>query len=140
DELGAVWEAGAGGGGRGGGGGPALAARGVGAVRQPRRLAFGRGPLPEGSELELRTGPLEQELAALATEGVQTLLLEGGPRLAASFLAGGLVDKLLVFVAPRIAGEGAGPVAALPDPVELRRLNSETVGEDLLLTAYVQEP
>jgi diaminohydroxyphosphoribosylaminopyrimidine deaminase / 5-amino-6-(5-phosphoribosylamino)uracil reductase len=119
---------------------PALTARGVGAARQPRRLAFGRGPLPEGSELELRTGPLEQELSALAADGVQTLLLEGGPRLAASFLAAGLVDKLIVFVAPSLAGEGAGAVAALPKPVELRRLRSETVGEDLLLRAYVQEP
>ena len=34
---------------------PRLDARDVGAARQPRRLAFGRGPLPEGSELELRT-------------------------------------------------------------------------------------
>ena len=33
-------------------------------VRQPRRLAFGRGPLPEGSELELLAGPLEDELRA----------------------------------------------------------------------------
>ncbi|HEU4449136.1 MAG TPA: bifunctional diaminohydroxyphosphoribosylaminopyrimidine deaminase/5-amino-6-(5-phosphoribosylamino)uracil reductase RibD, partial [Gaiellaceae bacterium] len=37
---------------------PALTARGVGAVRQPRRLAFGRGPLPDGSQLELLQGPL----------------------------------------------------------------------------------
>ena len=36
------------------------------APRQPRRLAFGRGPLPEGSELELRTGPLEEELRGSA--------------------------------------------------------------------------
>jgi diaminohydroxyphosphoribosylaminopyrimidine deaminase/5-amino-6-(5-phosphoribosylamino)uracil reductase len=119
---------------------PALTARGVGAKRQPRRLAFGGGPLPEGSQLELRAGPLEQELRALADEGVQTLLLEGGPRLAAAFLAGDLVDKLLVFVAPRLAGEGDAPVAALPEPAALRRLSSEPVGEDLLLTAYVHEP
>jgi len=119
---------------------PALTARGVGAKRQPRRLAFGRGPLPEGSELELRSGPLEEELRALAAEGVQTLLLEGGPRLAAALLAADLVDKLLVFVAPRLAGQGDAPVAALPEPAALRRLSSEPVGEDLLLTAYVQEP
>ena len=55
-------------------------------ARQPRRLAFGRGPLPEGSELELRSGPLEDELRALAAEGVQSLLLEGGPTLATAFL------------------------------------------------------
>jgi diaminohydroxyphosphoribosylaminopyrimidine deaminase/5-amino-6-(5-phosphoribosylamino)uracil reductase len=119
---------------------PALTARGVEVVRQPRRLVFGRGPLPEGSELELRSGELGQELAALAEEGVRSLLLEGGPTLAGSFLAEGFVDKLLVFVAPRLSGDGAGPVAALPDPVGLRRLSCEQVGEDVLLTGYVHEP
>jgi diaminohydroxyphosphoribosylaminopyrimidine deaminase/5-amino-6-(5-phosphoribosylamino)uracil reductase len=119
---------------------PALTARGVEAQKQPRRLAFGRGPLPEGSELELRSGPLEEELAALAGEGVRTLLLEGGPTLAGAFLAADLVDKLLVFVAPTLAGAGAGPVASLPEPLTLRRLSSEQVGEDVLLTAYVHEP
>jgi diaminohydroxyphosphoribosylaminopyrimidine deaminase/5-amino-6-(5-phosphoribosylamino)uracil reductase len=119
---------------------PALTARDVGAERQPRRFAFGSGPLPEGSELELRSGELAQELAALAGEGVRSLLLEGGPTLAGAFLAGGLVDKLLVFVAPRLSGAGPGPVAALPDAIELRRLSCEQVGEDVLLTAYVNEP
>jgi len=119
---------------------PALTARGVEVVRQPRRLAFGRGPLPDGSQLELRSGELGEELAALAEEGVRSLLLEGGPTLAGSFLAAGFVDKLLVFVAPRLSGAGPGPVAALPEPVELRRLACEQVGDDLLLTAYVHEP
>lgn len=119
---------------------PALTARDVDAARQPRRLAFGRGPLPEGSELELRSGELGEELAALAGEGVRSLLLEGGPTLAESFLAAGYVDKLLAFVAPRLSGAGPGPVAALPEPVELRRLAWERVGEDVLLTAYVREP
>ena len=119
---------------------PALTARDVGAQRQPRRLAFGGGPLPAGSELELRSGRLEEELTALASEGVQTLLLEGGPTLAGAFLAADLVDKLLVFVAPTIAGEGGGPIAPLPEPKTLSRLRAEQVGDDVLLTAYVHEP
>ena len=93
---------------------PQLDARGVPVARQPRRLAFGRGPLPEGSELELRTGPLGEELAALASDGVQSLLLEGGPTLAAAFLDAGLVDKLLVFVAPTLSGDGPGMLAGPP--------------------------
>jgi diaminohydroxyphosphoribosylaminopyrimidine deaminase / 5-amino-6-(5-phosphoribosylamino)uracil reductase len=119
---------------------PVLTARGVEVSRQPRRLALGQGPLPEGSELELRSGELAPELAALAEEGVRSLLLEGGPTLATSFLTAGFVDKLLVFVAPRLSGAGPGPVAALPDPLELLRLSCEQVGEDVLLTAYVHEP
>jgi diaminohydroxyphosphoribosylaminopyrimidine deaminase/5-amino-6-(5-phosphoribosylamino)uracil reductase len=119
---------------------PALTARGVGAETQPRRLVFGRGPLPEGSDLELRSGSLDEELGALAGEGVRSLLLEGGPTLATSFLEADLVDKLLVFVAPTLAGEGPGPVAALAEARSLGRLSAEQVGEDLLLTAYVHEP
>ena len=120
---------------------PRLDARGVPTPRgQPRRLAFGRGPLPEGSELELREGPLLEELEALAADGVQSLLLEGGPTLAAAFLEQGLVDKVLVFVAPTLAGEGAGMLAGLVEPVQLTRLTAAPIGDDVLLSAYVHEP
>ncbi len=119
---------------------PRLDARDVPVVRQPRRLAFGRGPLPDGSELELRPGPLREELESLAADGVQSLLLEGGPTLAAAFLEQGLVDKLLVFVAPTLAGEGQGMLAGLPASVGLARLEARSVGDDVLLQAYVREP
>jgi diaminohydroxyphosphoribosylaminopyrimidine deaminase/5-amino-6-(5-phosphoribosylamino)uracil reductase len=119
---------------------PRLDARDVPVIRQPRRIAFGRGPLPEGSELELRAGPLRAELEALASEGVQSLLLEGGPTLAAGFLEAELVDKLLVFVAPRISGEGPGMLEGLPRALELSRMEARPIGEDVLLQAYLNEP
>ncbi len=119
---------------------PRLDARDVPVVRQPRRIAFGRGPLPEGSELELRSGLLVEELGRLASEGVQSLLLEGGPTLAAAFLEARLVDKLLVFVAPRVSGEGPGMLEGLPRPVELTRMETRKVGEDVLIQAYVNGP
>jgi diaminohydroxyphosphoribosylaminopyrimidine deaminase / 5-amino-6-(5-phosphoribosylamino)uracil reductase len=119
---------------------PQLTARGVDAARQPRRLVFGRTPLPQGSELELRAGPLDEELTALAAEGIQSLLLEGGPTLATAFLQRDLVDKLLLFVAPTIAGSGVPLLGRLPAPVELSRLQARPVAEDVLLSAYVHEP
>jgi diaminohydroxyphosphoribosylaminopyrimidine deaminase/5-amino-6-(5-phosphoribosylamino)uracil reductase len=119
---------------------PRLDARDVPVVRQPRRLAFGRGPLPAGAELELRTGPVRDELAELAAEGVQSLLLEGGPTLATAFFADGLVDKLLLFVAPRLSGDGPRLLGELAAPVTLTRLTSRPVGSDILLEAYVNEP
>jgi diaminohydroxyphosphoribosylaminopyrimidine deaminase / 5-amino-6-(5-phosphoribosylamino)uracil reductase len=119
---------------------PELTARDVGAQRQPRRLAFGRGPLPEGSELELRSGALDEELAGLADQGVQSLLLEGGPTIATSFVAEGLVDKLLLFVAPTLAGSGRHWLGALAEAVELLHASVEPVGEDHLVAAYVREP
>ena len=119
---------------------PSLTARDVGAARQPRRLAFGRGPLPEGSELELRSGALAGELAALAGEGVQSLLLEGGPTLATAFLDADLTDKLLVFVAPVLGGSGPRLFGDLRDSRRLARFEASRVGDDVLLSAYVHEP
>lgn len=119
---------------------PRLDARNVDAARQPRRLAFGRGPLPDASPLELRSGPLEDELQALAEEGVQSLLLEGGPTLATAFLEHGLVDKLLLFVAPRLSGSGPAVFGELSRPLTLTRMATQPVGDDVLVTAYVREP
>jgi diaminohydroxyphosphoribosylaminopyrimidine deaminase / 5-amino-6-(5-phosphoribosylamino)uracil reductase len=119
---------------------PRLDARDVEAGSQPRRLAFGTGPLPEGSELELVSGPLDETLKRLAAEGVQSLLLEGGPTLASSFLREGLVDKLLLFVAPTLAGSGRRWVDELGASLSLAGLEAERVGDDLLLTGYIREP
>jgi diaminohydroxyphosphoribosylaminopyrimidine deaminase/5-amino-6-(5-phosphoribosylamino)uracil reductase len=120
---------------------PRLDARGVETPRgQPRRLVFAR-ELSDGLDLELRPGPLEDELRQLAREGVQSLLLEGGPTLAAAFLEADLVDKILLFVAPTLAG--AGPTAlpaALRSPRTLVRLRTRQVGADVLLEAYVRDP
>ncbi len=119
---------------------PRLDARDVVAARQPRRLAFGRGPLPAGSELELRTGALADELTTLAAEGVQSLLLEGGPTIAAAFFNEDLVDKLLVFVAPKLSGAGPMLLDEAVAPRRLTRFEARPVGEDVLLSAYVHEP
>jgi diaminohydroxyphosphoribosylaminopyrimidine deaminase/5-amino-6-(5-phosphoribosylamino)uracil reductase len=109
-------------------------------VRQPRRLAFGLGPLPEGSELELLSGAPDGELRRLAEEGVQSLLLEGGPTLATAFLERDLIDKLLVFVAPTLSGSGPRLFGDFSQPVELKDVRVRQVGADLLLEAYIHEP
>jgi len=115
---------------------PRLDARDVNVLRQPRRLAFGQGPLPDGSELELLSGPLDEELKRLAGEDVQSLLLEGGPTLASAFFKADLVDKLMLFVAPTISGSGP----RLTAQVALTHPSARAVGDDVLLTAYVHEP
>src|SRR5262249_38441286 len=115
---------------------PRLDARHVDVVRQPRRPAFGKGPLPEGSELELLAGPLDEELRRLAADGVQSLLLESGPTLAAAFFEADLVDKVLFFLAPTVSGSGP----RLSVHAALTRPTARAVGDDVLLIAYVHEP
>ena len=126
---------------------PRLTARDVGAVRQPRRLALGHGPLPDGSDLELLEGTLEEELGRLAEQGVQSLLLEGGPTLAGAFLRADMIDKLVLFLAPKLVGGDdapplfAGPAApTLSASVRLAGMDVRRSGDDLVVTGYIHEP
>ena len=76
-------------------------------------------------------------LAALKRRGVGTLMIEGGGRVAASFIAAGLVDTLEWFRAPiLLGGDGRACVAGLAlarlsDAPRFRRLAVEPCGDDL---------
>jgi diaminohydroxyphosphoribosylaminopyrimidine deaminase/5-amino-6-(5-phosphoribosylamino)uracil reductase len=45
-------------------------------------------------------------LRRLAKEGCHDVLLEGGSAMAASWLRAGVVDRIALFTAPRVLGEG----------------------------------
>lgn len=83
-------------------------------------------------------------LAELGRREVTSLLLEGGPTLAGSFLAAGEVDELLLFVAPIVLGAGppllGGPGAErVGEAVRALSLESERSGDDLLVRARLRE-
>jgi diaminohydroxyphosphoribosylaminopyrimidine deaminase/5-amino-6-(5-phosphoribosylamino)uracil reductase len=71
---------------------------------------------------------------------VQSLLLEGGPTLATAFVQADLVDELMLFVAPIVAGSGPRFLGALGRPVRLSGVEVERVGDDVLVTSYIHEP
>ncbi|VXB18066.1 fused diaminohydroxyphosphoribosylaminopyrimidine deaminase;5-amino-6-(5-phosphoribosylamino) uracil reductase [Microbacterium sp. 8M] len=84
-------------------------------------------------------------LAELRERGVQRVFVEGGPTLASAFLAAGLVDDVLAYLAPVLLG---GPRLALTDIGvasigEARRLTVTEwlpLGEDLLAIARPAAP
>ena len=62
-----------------------------------------------GAEIVTAAGGTEQErvcdaLAKLGELGIQSMLLEGGPRLAGAFLDAGEVDEMRIFIAPIAVG------------------------------------
>ena len=98
---------------------PRLTVRtGDGEVSQPLRVVVGSRPLPptarlldgEARTLQITTPEPHQVLQRLWDEGVRSVLLEGGPRLASALLAADLVDEIVWFTAPALLG--AGPAAA----------------------------
>jgi len=81
---------------------------------------------------------LEAALAELFARGVDSLLLEGGPRLAGSFVRAGLVDRAAFFVAPRLLGEGRGLIegfsfGSMQKAMRFLPERSETLEGDLWL-------
>jgi diaminohydroxyphosphoribosylaminopyrimidine deaminase/5-amino-6-(5-phosphoribosylamino)uracil reductase len=82
----------------------------------------------------------------LGRRNIQSLLLEGGRTLAAAALNAGLINRLQVYIAPKLLG-GAGlsglfagdGCRLMKDALPLDNLTVEKVGDDLLLTAEVKK-
>jgi diaminohydroxyphosphoribosylaminopyrimidine deaminase/5-amino-6-(5-phosphoribosylamino)uracil reductase len=79
-------------------------------------------------------------LADLARRGVNELHVEAGHKLNASLLRAGLVDELLVYLAPKVIGLGRemaafGPITELTEALAFRFVESTVVGDDLRIRA-----
>ena len=80
-------------------------------------------------------------LDKLGGEGILTLLTETGARLNTALLAGGLVDRLQIFSAPQIfGGDGLPAFRGMSVPVRLAGAEVERFGEDISVSALLQDP
>lgn len=104
-----------------------------------------------GADVLVATGENEparvlSALDQLGADAVTSVLLEGGPHLAGTFLDAGEVDEIRLFLAPLVLGgrtardplEGEG-VEAIADAVRALTLECERHGPDLLISARMRE-
>jgi len=88
---------------------------------------------------------LGEALRALRSRGVQSILIEGGARLAGALLFEGLVDRLIVFTAPVVLGAGAlnafllAPAQRAESAQRMRVIERQVFGDDLM-TVYALDP
>ena len=82
----------------------------------------------------------------LGRRGMSRILVEGGARILGSFFAAGLVDRVMIFMAPRLLGsaDALGPVAGpngltLADALDVADLTCERVGPDVLIQGRTGE-
>jgi len=104
----------------------------------PPHAGFGRAELvaveTRGNGLDL-----SQVLAELGRRGVNELQVEAGPTLCGALFVAGLVDELLLYVAPLFLGDAARPLLALPTLADmaarwrLRVVEQRQVGDELRL-------
>ena len=86
---------------------------------------------------------LHDVLRELGSRSLQSVLVEGGSTIAGEFLDAGLVNKVSVFIAPKIVGGADAPgaiggrgVEAMSEALELERVTVVRQGEDIEVTGY----
>jgi diaminohydroxyphosphoribosylaminopyrimidine deaminase/5-amino-6-(5-phosphoribosylamino)uracil reductase len=84
---------------------------------------------------------LSAVLVALGRRDILGVLLEAGPTLNGAALAAGLVQKLFLFYAPKIAGDNRIPFALAPnlDMPPLQNIRTQFFGPDLAIEAYLRD-
>jgi diaminohydroxyphosphoribosylaminopyrimidine deaminase / 5-amino-6-(5-phosphoribosylamino)uracil reductase len=88
----------------------------------------------QGDVLDLRAA-----LALLAGRGCNEVHVEAGPTLCGALFAAGLVDELLLYVAPLLLGDGARPLLQLPTLHDMARrwhlqvVDQRMLGQDIRL-------
>jgi len=82
---------------------------------------------------------LDAVLAELGRREILSVLLEAGPTLNGAALNAGIVHKLVLFYAPKIAGEARVPFAIAPNLKlpQLQRVRTQSFGPDIALEAYL---
>ncbi len=119
--------------------------------RAAPRSATG-GLISAGAEVIVATGENEparvrSALAQLGAQGITSVLLEGGPRLAGTFLDAEEIDELRLFLAPIVLGgrgardpiEGQGREKVAEAVRSLGPLECESIDDDLLIRARLRE-
>lgn len=90
---------------------------------------------------------IRQLMEQLNKKGIDSLIVEGGGTVAASFLEEGLIDKVAFFIAPVIIGGSTAPtpvmgsgVGMIKDGYKLKYRRVSAFGQDVLVEGYLNVP
>jgi diaminohydroxyphosphoribosylaminopyrimidine deaminase/5-amino-6-(5-phosphoribosylamino)uracil reductase len=100
-----------------------------------------RGVRVEVLPAEAGRVPLTKVLDKLGEEGILSLITETGTRLNTALLAGGLVDRVHLFVSPQIMGSDAVPAfRGMSRAIHMAEVEVERYGNDLGLCSLLKDP
>ena len=97
--------------------------------------------------IEMKDGhvDLKKLTEELGRMQIDSILLEGGATLAAAAFEAGIVDKVQMYIAPKIIGGitartpvGGNGVEHLSDAWQLKDITARNIGNDICITGYIR--
>jgi diaminohydroxyphosphoribosylaminopyrimidine deaminase/5-amino-6-(5-phosphoribosylamino)uracil reductase len=127
---------------------PTLDSKGAG--KNPHRIVMGTSAVDPTSNVFNNDAPTElvksQDISALVSfvnqAGFNRVIVEAGPTFASALLTAGLVDEVILYLAPTIFGSGTNSIADLgiatiSDRLDLVLIANEVIGVDIKLTYQI---
>ncbi len=127
---------------------PTLDSKGLGA--NPYRIVMGKSDLNSNSNIfnnlaktkVIPTRDLTELIDFVKAAGFNQVLVEAGPTFGSALLAAGLIDEIVIYLAPAILGSGLSSIAdlgikSIDEKLQLSLISQEVIDQDIKLTYQV---
>ena len=128
---------------------PTLDSKGVGA--NPYRIVMGQSEINSDSNIfndlaktkVIKSRDISELINFVTTEGFNQVLVEAGPTFGSALLAAGLIDEIVIYLAPAILGSGLSSIAdlgikSIDQKLQLSLISQEVIDQDIKLTYQVE--
>lgn len=128
---------------------PTLDSKGAGA--NPYRIVMGESPLDSKLNIFndlsktklIKSRDISELINFVKVEGFNQVLVEAGPTFGSALLAAGLIDEIVIYIAPAILGSGLGGIAdlgirSINEKLQLTLISQEVIDQDIKITYQVE--
>jgi diaminohydroxyphosphoribosylaminopyrimidine deaminase/5-amino-6-(5-phosphoribosylamino)uracil reductase len=128
---------------------PTLDSKGLGS--NPYRIVMGQSKLDSSANIFndlAKTKVIESRdftdlLDFVKSEGFNQVLVESGPNFGSALLSAGLIDEIVIYIAPAILGSGISSVAdlrikSIDEKLQLSLISQQVIDQDIKITYQVE--
>jgi diaminohydroxyphosphoribosylaminopyrimidine deaminase/5-amino-6-(5-phosphoribosylamino)uracil reductase len=128
---------------------PTLDSKGLGT--NPYRIVMGQSEIKSESNIfndlaktkVIKSRDISELINFVTTEGFNQVLVEAGPTFGSAMLAAGLIDEIVIYIAPAILGSGLNSVAdlgikSIDEKLQLSLISQEVFDQDIKITYQVE--
>lgn len=128
---------------------PTLDSKGVGS--NPYRIVMGQSKIDASSNIfndlaktkVIESRDFAELLDFVKSEGFNQILVEAGPNFGSAMLAAGLIDEIVIYIAPAILGSGLSSIAdlgikSIDEKLQLSLISQEVIDQDIKITYQLE--